>query len=341
MASKVMQSGVDQDHRLIPGDRVKVKPYSEIVRTLDDRGMLDGCHFTEVMARHCSGTFRVRRNVELYFDEMKFRRLRCRDIVLLDEPPCDGSVHPDERGCDRACRNFWKTEWLQRISEDEADNFSVAPTSFTGSETRFRDHGNSNQCQLMTGGAGGREPLKWRLQRSLWILSNKVRTNGFRLVSMLLGRNRALANSFSRQCQPRKVDRSFSRNCSKTDERKIVAGKLWQSLRPGDLVRVKKKVEIDMILDDRGYHKGCYFMPSMSPHCGKQFRVLKRVSRFHDEAKGELINCRNLVALEGAYCDGSGTPETSGCDRMCFAFWRTEWLEPVENPAVNEGKSTL
>jgi hypothetical protein len=43
-----------------------------------------------------------------------------------------------------------------------------------------------------------------------------------------------------------------------------------------------------------------------------------------------MLKARNIVLLERVYCDGSGTLETQGCDRMCFYFWRTEWLEKIE-----------
>jgi hypothetical protein len=47
-----------------------------------------------------------------------------------------------------------------------------------------------------------------------------------------------------------------------------------------------------------------------------------------------MLKCRNIVLLENVYCDGSGHPDTRGCDRMCFFFWRTEWLERVGPPTT-------
>jgi hypothetical protein len=55
--------------------------------------------------------------------------------------------------------------------------------------------------------------------------------------------------------------------------------------------------------------------------------VLKVVERFYDEVQGRMLRCKNVVFLDGVYCDGSGHPDTHGCDRTCFSFWRTEWLE--------------
>ncbi|MCY2954889.1 MAG: hypothetical protein NTU53_23405 [Planctomycetota bacterium] len=57
--------------------------------------------------------------------------------------------------------------------------------------------------------------------------------------------------------------------------------------------------------------------------------MAKRVDRFFDEARWRMLKCRGVVLIDGAYCDGSGHPDTRGCDRMCFFFWRTEWLEKV------------
>ncbi len=324
-----------RDNRLLPGDWVRVKSYREIERTLDDEGAFDGCQFTEPMARYCSGEFHVQKRVELYFDELQFRRLRCRNVVLLDEPVCDGSVHPDGRGCDRSCQFFWKTEWLEKIPEDERGDPVATPSAPGGSEIKFRDHGSLNQCQIMTTGAGGWEPWTWKLRRRMWVLTSRARNIYRHLTRIVPDRKFSLVHSPLPHCQPWETKHA-TRDSPLAVEIETTAETLWNTVRPGDLVRVRRKVEIDQTLDDRGYHKGCYFMPSMAHYYEQHFRVLRRVSLFYDEALGKLVQCRNLVALDGAFCDGSGNPATSGCDRMCFAFWRTEWLEPVEDSVSGE-----
>lgn len=100
-------------------------------------------------------------------------------------------------------------------------------------------------------------------------------------------------------------------------------------LAAGDAVRVRPLEEIARTLDAQGRCHGCAFLSPMAQYCGRELRVAKRVDRFFDEARWRMLKCRGVVLIDGAYCDGSGHPDTRGCDRMCFFFWRTEWLEKV------------
>jgi hypothetical protein len=102
-------------------------------------------------------------------------------------------------------------------------------------------------------------------------------------------------------------------------------------LEPGDVVRVRSADFINRSLDENGRYRGCAFALGMYQYCGQELRVIKVVKRFFDEAQSRWLQARNMVLLEGAFCDGSSLTNTRGCDRMCFYFWRTEWLEKIEN----------
>jgi hypothetical protein len=96
------------------------------------------------------------------------------------------------------------------------------------------------------------------------------------------------------------------------------------SLRPGEWVRVRPEREILATLDACGRNKGLAWIPCMGKHCGKEYRVYKRVERIILESTGEIRKARNTVLLDGVICDG-----LYGCDRSCFPFWREAWLERV------------
>lgn len=98
------------------------------------------------------------------------------------------------------------------------------------------------------------------------------------------------------------------------------------ALQPGELVEVKSVDEILTTLDRNRRHKGLLWMTGMRKHCGKQYRVYRRVQRITLESNGELRNMKNTVLLEGVMCDGR---EFGGCDRCCFHFWREAWLRRV------------
>jgi len=97
-------------------------------------------------------------------------------------------------------------------------------------------------------------------------------------------------------------------------------------LQPGELVEVKPVEEIMATLNlDRRY-KALRWMTGMRKHCGKRYRVLKRVERIILEDSGELRKIKNTVLLDGCMCDGK---DFSNCDRSCFHFWREAWLRRI------------
>jgi len=106
------------------------------------------------------------------------------------------------------------------------------------------------------------------------------------------------------------------------------------ALEQGDWVRVRSAEYIRGTLDDKGFLAGCGFGLGQYEFCGQEFRVLRRVDHFFDEARSRMLKGRNLVLLDGVHCQGGDVPWTQGCQRMCFYFWRTEWLEKIDGPST-------
>ena len=102
---------------------------------------------------------------------------------------------------------------------------------------------------------------------------------------------------------------------------------ITESLKAGDMVRIRSKEEIRATLDEWNRLKGCGFLEEMWPYCSTVQRVYKRVEQFMDERDYVVKKCRKLVILEGVFCHG--TVDFGKCDRTCFFFWREEWLEKV------------
>ena len=94
---------------------------------------------------------------------------------------------------------------------------------------------------------------------------------------------------------------------------------------PGEMVRVKPLSDIQHTLDAWGMYRGCAFLQEMGTYCETTQRVLQRVERFLDERDYRIKKARGLYLLEGIHC--RGTIDFGHCDRMCFYFWRREWLE--------------
>jgi len=102
-----------------------------------------------------------------------------------------------------------------------------------------------------------------------------------------------------------------------------------QSIRPGDWVQVRSRAEIRGSLDRYGKTGGCAFTREMYGLCGRQYRVLKKVSAFFDESRQRICHCRNIWILEGALCSGQQRLYAVRCDRNCFFFWHTAWLKRI------------
>ncbi len=101
-------------------------------------------------------------------------------------------------------------------------------------------------------------------------------------------------------------------------------------LAPGERVRVKSAAEIRATLDDTGRCEGLGYMPDvMDAFCGRTFVVRKRVHQFFDERRWRLLKLRNVVILDGVFCEPPPNDQTdyAGCDRTCFLFWKEAWLE--------------
>jgi len=97
------------------------------------------------------------------------------------------------------------------------------------------------------------------------------------------------------------------------------------NLQPGEVVEVKSFEDILKTLDAKGRHKGLVFTPEMRQHCGKRFRVFKRLELMFDEYHKTQRYLKHTVLLENNFCTGAGL----GCDRSCFLYWREAWLRRV------------
>ncbi len=172
--------------------------------------------------------------------------------------------------------------------------------------------GDYGGCQLMGSRAVGRETLRsWR--RRVW--------KQIRRKAALRTRMRQLVHLAGAKAAADHVPVPAVTKGSRA----------WaiRDIQAGDWVRVRSRDEIARTLDSTQRLRGCPFIEAMSDWCGKQVRVARRVEHFFDEAQWRMRKTTNIVLLEGVFCDGSGHPDTRGCDRSCYFFWRTEWLEPV------------
>jgi hypothetical protein len=121
------------------------------------------------------------------------------------------------------------------------------------------------------------------------------------------------------------------------DRRETLAAPDVLALQPGEWVEVRSIEEILATLDRNRRNRGLLWMTGMRKHCGKQYRVYRRVERITLETNGEPRTMKNTVLLEDCLCDGAAF---GGCDRSCFHFWREAWLKRVANESRAETQAS-
>jgi hypothetical protein len=108
--------------KLQPGDWVRVKPYEEILETLDSENKNRGLFFDPELAPYCGGVFRVRARVERFVDEVtgKLTVLRT-DAIMLEDVWCRAHFAKHRWFCPRAIYSWWRECWLERVSPGSED----------------------------------------------------------------------------------------------------------------------------------------------------------------------------------------------------------------------------
>jgi hypothetical protein len=119
-------------------------------------------------------------------------------------------------------------------------------------------------------------------------------------------------------------------------------------LQPGDIVRVKSYPEIVATLDRNNKNRGLWFDPELVKHCGRTYRVLRRVRRILDEKTGRMLEFSNpCIVLQDVFCTAETTKYRLFCPRNIWIYWREIWLERVSSagavshpPAMREVASS-
>ncbi len=350
--------------RFRAGDLVEVCSKEEILATLDEQGCVDGMPFMPEMLRFCGRRVRVRavahKACETARQTWKGRRLRT--TVHLDDLRCDGSEHG---GCEATCSLFWKDVWLRPVAPgaaakeangnpgsrplkcDEAQLLSLTQSN--------RDSNSSKPCYACqaTKLNDASEPLPWwdlrqyafdvvtgnhsigRVLKVTWLATVRQPWRLLRRIPILRSFYVPFNEGMHRLFAGREAPYLFKnvKPVAKTPTGRI-------DLKPGELVRVKSKDEIEATLDANGQNRGLAFDPEeMARHCGGTFRVQRLVTRILDELTGEMRPMKQpCIILEGVVCQSEFARCRLNCPRAIPSYWRELWLERV-NVVPPIGKS--
>lgn len=112
--------------RLQPGELVRVKPYTEILQTLDASSKNRGLFFDAEEVPYCERTYRVRSRVERIVDERTGKMIKIKDAVILEGAWCRARYSDRRLFCPRAVYPFWKEIWLERVNAEPAREHSIS-----------------------------------------------------------------------------------------------------------------------------------------------------------------------------------------------------------------------
>ena len=101
---------------LQPGELVRVRPYRDILATLDTNNKNRGLRFDAEGVPYCGGTYRVRSRVERIVDEKTGRMLVFKSSsVILEGVVCKSHYSQERLLCPRAIYTYWREIWLERV----------------------------------------------------------------------------------------------------------------------------------------------------------------------------------------------------------------------------------
>jgi hypothetical protein len=103
------------------GELVRVKPFEDILATLDTAGKNRGLYFDAEMVPFCGQTFRVRSRVTTFINEKTGALTTLKSpTVILDGACCQSRYSHNRMYCPRAILAWWREIWLERVPEESA-----------------------------------------------------------------------------------------------------------------------------------------------------------------------------------------------------------------------------
>lgn len=341
--------------KLKAGEWVEVRSAAEILATLDRNGRIDGLPVMPQMLQYCGQRFRVRKRAHKLCDTAYATGARkMSNAVFLDDLRCDGKAFD---ACEMNCTIFWKEAWLKRSEpaqestsageDDQTSGASPNPpeeaqakiwaATRTEGEIDGR-HDISYICQATQILEATRPLPRWELgqyiedyisrnARLSQIMAGLIYVVYSTLVDSGLGFGSALRWLYDNFQKVRGGPPYPARRGNLPLKSKTPTANL--NLQVGELVRIRDYRQILDTVDEQLVNRGMSFHPEMVPHCGKVFRVQRRLKRIMNERTGKIMELKNpCLVLEGADCIGRYTKPLN-CPRASNPYWREIWLERV------------
>ena len=120
---------------LQPGELVRIKPFKEILNTLDTRNRNRGLLFDAEEVPFCGGTYRVQKRVTKIINERtgKMREMKS-PCIVLEDVFCLARYSECRLFCPRSIYSYWKEIWLERVDSKPA-SFPLEGTTEVASQS--------------------------------------------------------------------------------------------------------------------------------------------------------------------------------------------------------------
>jgi hypothetical protein len=100
------------------GERVRVKPFKDILQTLDCNYRNRGLYFDGEMVPFTEREYEVERRQKQIIDERTGKMVRFKtDAIVLKDVVCEARYAICRRFCPRAIYPYWREIWLERVTE--------------------------------------------------------------------------------------------------------------------------------------------------------------------------------------------------------------------------------
>ncbi len=98
------------------GEKVRVKPYKDIVKTLDSNYRNRGLYFDAEMVPFTEREYEVERRQKQIIDEASGKMIRFKtDAIILKDVVCEARYAICRRFCRAAIYPYWREIWLERV----------------------------------------------------------------------------------------------------------------------------------------------------------------------------------------------------------------------------------
>jgi len=113
---------------LQPGERVRVKPFHEVLATLNTQNKNRGLYFDAEAVPYCGGEYRVRSRLNKFIEEKTGKLITLKNSsILLDGVWCRSRYSECRMFCPRSIYTWWREIWLERVSEESESGLRNRP----------------------------------------------------------------------------------------------------------------------------------------------------------------------------------------------------------------------